>query len=393
MSHHVSEFQAAVQVLYGHRCIEQPGALLARLGKPGSRVMIVSDQGIADLPFFSNLTQELRDEGFQIATHTSLSGEPDANDVQSLRDLLHQESSDIVLGIGGGSALDLSKLGAALTESDRKVDDYALAMRALPQRTCKLVLIPTTAGTGSEATRVAIYANASGKKTWVYGNSLRADLTILDSALTRTLPTKIVAESGLDALIHAVEASCNVNAHAFTIGYTFQAIRLIKRSLPRWLEHPEDEKARMEMLIASCLAGMAIDQGGTAMGHAFGHALGSLAKVSHGRSVALGFIASLPWMLDQDAEAFLDPAEGFGIQQRGRTAAEVGQEFQSTFETFVRNTGVSLDLSDTGLTKADVDRLSREVMNEENQAMCRATRGEFTEEVARTISTRLFELE
>src|SRR5262249_51941699 len=152
-----------------------------------------------------------------------------------------------------------------------------------------------------------IFAGPEGKKLWVWGPETKADLVILDPVLTKTLPASLTAWCGLDAFIHAFEAATNRNTHRGAQFYAHQALRLLTGSLETAVKQPDNIAARGDVLLGSCFAGIAIDNCGTAIAHNVSHALAGLGPVHHGLATALGFEATLPWLVEADT-ADLDAA-------------------------------------------------------------------------------------
>jgi alcohol dehydrogenase class IV len=183
----------------------------------------------------------------------------------------------------------------------------------LPSDRLPIVAVPTTAGTGSETTGVSILSCEDGVKYWYWSPVLKPDLVILDPVLTVGLPPHLTAATGLDAIVHAIEASTNRSAHPAIDHYALAAIRLARANLPRAVADGNDLDARGAMLLAACYAGIAIDNAGTALAHCAGHALGSLARIHHGRAVALAMAATFPWIMAGEEARFAGVAEAFGV--------------------------------------------------------------------------------
>src|SRR5262249_22239588 len=155
----------------------------------------------------------------------------------------------------------------------------------LPAKPLPKICIPTTSGTGSETTKVSVFTNAKDEKVWGWGDALSADLALLDPRLTVGLPSHLTAATGIDALVHAIEPRPLRRANPLTDGICLQAIRFTAAYLPRAVPAPDDIEARAQVQIAASLAGIAIDNSGTGVAHALGHALGALGHVHHGRAV------------------------------------------------------------------------------------------------------------
>jgi alcohol dehydrogenase class IV len=220
-------------------------------------------------------------------------------------------------------------------------------------------MIPTTAGTGTEVTRTATFTNHAGHKVWAWGPELVPDLVILDPCLTVSLPAQITAVTGLDALIHAIEACTCQGRNTISDALGLHAIRLVSKHLVTAIKTPDDLTARSGMQIASTLAGSAFAQTGTAGAHAIGHALATIAKVPHGRAVAIAMDALLAWNEAAFPEVHATVAQalaGPGTADRASTA----------FRRLVDQTGMSRSLDDKAI---DPQKLAELMMLEENLPM------------------------
>jgi len=339
--------------------------LAKRLGRPG-RCLLVLDGGIAGLPEIAALRLALAEPGHDVDTWSGFSANPLASEIDAGLALARRHPPDAVIGVGGGSALDVAKLVAALADSELATLDIAEAARPLPDRRPLLALVPTTAGTGSEATTTAIFSDAAQTKRWAWGASLRPDLAILDAALTRSLPPWLTAATGLDAFVHALEAATNAKATPASRAAADRALAVIPDALPVVMARPDDVAAREALLVAAHEAGRAIDIAGTAMAHAIGHALAGLVPVHHGRAVALGLAAALPWIADGAPEPHARAARiaGWG---RGPQSLVHG------FRDLATACGLPLGLSAEERRTVTPEALARGLARPENRPMVAAT--------------------
>jgi alcohol dehydrogenase class IV len=221
-------------------------------------------------------------------------------------------------------------------------------------------MIPTTAGTGTEVTRTATFTNHAGHKVWAWGEELVPDLVILDPCLTISLPAQITAVTGLDALVHAIEACTCRQRNTISDALGLHAIRLVSEHLVAAIETPHDLNARSGMQIASTLAGSAFAQTGTAGAHSIGHALATIAGIPHGRAVAIAMYALMEWNEAAFPELHATVAEalaGPGGPTGGASAA---------FRRLVNQTGMSRVLADKAI---DPEKLAELMLSEENLPM------------------------
>jgi alcohol dehydrogenase class IV len=263
----------------------------------GSRVpvILISDTGVAEAGILDQVKSIVERAGHPATSVYDLDGEPHAETVDRAANVIRGHDQPCVVGLGGGSALDVAKLAAVIAEGSHPAEAYALCARPFKKPGLVRIMIPTTAGTGTEVTRTATFTNHAGHKVWAWGQELVPDLVILDPGLTVSLPAQITAATGLDALVHAIEACTCCQRNTISDALGLHAIRLVSENLITAIEAPGDLNARSGMLIASTLAGGAFAQTGTAGAHAIGHALSTVAGVPHGRAVAIAMDTLLEW--------------------------------------------------------------------------------------------------
>jgi alcohol dehydrogenase class IV len=290
---------------------------LAELGRdaatlaPRGRALLVIDGALARNGLAARAAALLEAAGLAVATYDGIAGEPGIGEVREAAALARR--SDLVVGIGGGSALDTAKIAAACARDPRDPLAFACAAAPLPGRGVPKILVPTTAGTGAESSSTAILRGGSGRKLWICGPQTKAERILLDPALSVTLPAAPTAFCGLDAFVHAFEAATNRHANRGAELYAHAALGLVARALPRAVAEPGSLDARADMALAACYAGVAIDNCGTAIAHNVSHALAALGPVNHGLATALAFEATLPWLLAEPAAATEAAARACGL--------------------------------------------------------------------------------
>ncbi len=247
----------------------------------------------------------------QIEQYVVPPAEPDASSVDTAAELVRSTPDAIVIGVGGGSALDTAKQAAVVATGPIGVEQYALGANPLPGHR-PMVAIPTTAGTGAEVTRTCIVTDRNGRKVWTWGDELLPDLVVLDPVSTVTMPSHVTAATGLDAFVHAIEAASGRRSTALVTAPALHALRLVVDHLPVAVTQPDHLEARQAMQEAAFLAGLAIDGGGTGIAHSIGHALGTLGHVPHGVAVAIGLAAALDWNVDGAPAAYATAAAALG---------------------------------------------------------------------------------
>ena len=369
------------RIAFGEGRLEQLAHDVKGLVGPRARVLLVADQVLARAGLVDRALEALARRPMEVTVHADLAGEPRAAGVDEAAALARRTGALLIVGLGDGSALDLAKLAAALAPGDSPAEAYALAARALPGDPLPVICIPTTAGTGAEVTRTAVFANRDGRKLWAWGDALRPRLALLDPKLSTGLPSGITALTGLDALVHGIEATTNRRGNAFTDAQALHGVRLVVEHLPVAAERPDDLAARGGMLCAACLAGLAIDGAGTAVAHALGHALGSVAGMPHGRAVALSLRAALAWNAEGSPRRHGAVAEAMGLMPEADDA-RLGPALAARYDQLLRALGVPLDVGWDGLGPSDAGRLRDVLFAPENRPMLEANARQVTRAVA-----------
>ena len=348
------------EIAIGTGRIDKIGDDVAALPGAPRRVLAVADRALA---IADRVRKALGDR--QLIVWDGLAGEPTSAMVDAATGMARKERVEAVIGIGGGSALDIAKYVAAIAPEPAGAEHYAFCAHPLPKHGLPAICIPTTAGTGSETTNTVVFANEAGKKAWAWGPEIRAAKAILDASLSVSLPAALTAATGVDALVHAVESCTNANRFEANDQIALAAIRLIARHLPVAVKDPANLSAREGMLVASAYAGIAINNAGTAIAHTIAHALGSIGKVHHGRAAGLGLRASLPWCIAVNRPAYAAVAEALG----GPADADA---LPGLVDLLMRAVGLKIALADElpGLTS---ERLAEEMGRPENEAMRRST--------------------
>lgn len=375
---------------YGIDRVERLPADVSALAGEAARILIVTDAGLMATGLPEALRGRLADAGHTVALFHDVQSDPSADSVDAAAARARAMAANLIIGLGGGSPLDVAKLAACVAVDEHPASAYAVLGRPLPSSPIKKILIPTTSGTGAEMTRTSVYGVDTGRKVWAWGPTLKADLSILDPAVTRGLPAPLTAATGLDALVHAIEACTHRQATPVVEAMALQAIRLVAGNLERAVSDPGDLDARGRMALGSALAGSAIDACGTGIAHALGHALGTIAHVHHGRAVALALRITLPLCAARRPELYLPVALALGANPRvvaddGALAAAAGVRF----EAILRAVGLPVSLAGDGLGEADARRLVTVALAPENRPMVESNAVAFSDEELLEIARRI----
>ncbi|WP_288431102.1 iron-containing alcohol dehydrogenase [uncultured Agrobacterium sp.] len=248
-----------------------------------------------------------------IEVFSNIPPEPDDKALDAAIEVARSLKPDLVVGLGGGSVLDVAKLVAALWDGSQSLDDVVGPNKVAGRRTA-LAQIATTAGTGSEAgIRALITDSVTHSKKAVESPHLLADIAILDPELTWSVPPAVTAATGIDAMAHCVEAFTNINAHDLIDGYARMGIRLVGKYLARAVENGKDTEARAGMMLASYYGGICLGPVNTAAGHALAYPLGTRLGLPHGLANAIIFPHVLAFNVPARAEKTAEVMEALGL--------------------------------------------------------------------------------
>ena len=332
---------AVPEIRFGAGRVADIVPLAEARGGSGATVLMVADPALKTLGITGLAVDVLARAGFEAHVYDGFNGEPGEADIDAAAALARRHGARVVIGLGGGSALDTAKLAACCAVSGLAASAYALCATPLPKNRLPIIAVPTTAGTGSEVTRVSVYADANKVKVWAWGEELKPDVAILDPELTVAVPPAVTGGTGLDALVHAIEAATNKQANPGNDLYCLKAISLITANLERAVTHPGDIAARGAMLLASCYGGIGIDNCGTALAHNISHAVANLAPIAHGRATGLAMRATIDWVAEGNRAGF------------ARVAAAMGAEDPvAAYDRLVRASGVDQATNLPGVTPA-----------------------------------------
>jgi alcohol dehydrogenase class IV len=370
------------EIIFGNgRLSELPGHVTRLAGK-AQPAMIVADPAMTSLGVAARLAKLLADAGHEVAIYDGFKGEPKSADVDHAASLAREGRARAVIGLGGGTALDTAKLVAACAVSGKPAEAYQFCETPLPAEPLTLIAVPTTAGTGAEVTRTCIFTNAGHQKVWAWGDELKPGLAVLDPELTAGVPAAVTAATGLDALVHAIEASTNRNRSEANDLYCHRAIGLISGALENAVKTPRDLAARGSLLLGSCYAGIGIDNAGTALAHNISHAMAELAPVPHGRATGLAMLATIDWVKDGNPGAFARVASAMA----GATDVVTG------YENLVRRSGIKVSLAGDGLDLDRPERLAERMASPAHAPMRRNTARDVSDDDLLRLAERVYAL-
>ncbi|MDD6339102.1 MAG: iron-containing alcohol dehydrogenase [Butyrivibrio sp.] len=290
----------------------------------GSKTLIVTGKHVVKSPMFRELTETLLDIETEYIVFDGITGEPTDVMISQGVELFTKNNCQFVIGIGGGSPLDSAKAIAAMAVNEGSISDYV--GREIAGDIPKIVAIPTTSGTGSEATKFTVITDTKKDiKMLLKGEKLVPDTAIVNPNFSLDMPKSVTAATGLDALTHAVEAYTSVKAMELTDPYAISAVKRIVKYLPMAYQNGYDKKARTEMAIAAFEAGICINNSSVTLVHGMSRPIGALFHVPHGISNAMLLSECIGFALDGAYERFATLGRAVGAATENdddKTAAE-----------------------------------------------------------------------
>jgi alcohol dehydrogenase class IV len=320
-------------------------------------VLIISDKGVARAGLIERPKALLEAAGIRVTVLDDTPPEPDVHQVSSIVAAARQQPCDLVVGIGGGSAMDVAKLVAVLLRSPLSLQEL-LNKAAITQRGVPTLMIPTTAGTGSEATPNSIVLVPEDEiKVGIVSPKLIPDCIILDPVMTVGLPAAITAATGMDALTHAIECYTSKKGNPFSELLALKAITLLSRSIRRAYADGSDLNARHDMLLGALYGGMSIATSSTTAVHALAYPLGGKYRIPHGISNAILLPYVMQFNQQDNAEKFRDMAQAMGLEISGLSAPQAAEAMIASLYALNRDLGIPSDLKSWNITAADLDLL------------------------------------
>lgn len=273
-------FRTTKRILFGFGAVEKTGAE-AQLLK-AKKVLIITDQGVIQAGLLETVEKSLQAAGLPFAIFDGVEPDPRIEVVEKSVEKAKKEGIDLIIGFGGGSSLDIAKVTSILLTNSGKIDGL-FGIDLVPNPGIPVILVPTTAGTGSEVTPIAILSDTKEKlKKGIVSPFLFPEVAIVDPRLTIGLPPSVTAFTGMDALTHAIEAYASINATALTDLFAFRALELISQNIRVAYANGENLAARSNMMEGSLLAGIAFANAGVGAAHAFAYPLGGEFHLAHG---------------------------------------------------------------------------------------------------------------
>ncbi len=328
------------------------------------KVLLVTDPGVVAAGWLDVAAKSLEEHGIEFAVFSGVSSNPRAGEVAAGARTLISESCDVIVAIGGGSPMDCAKGIGIVSSNGGSVLDYE-GVDKICVPSPPLICVPTTAGTSADVSQFAIVSDRDRKvKISIISKSVVPDVAIIDPAVTATMDSYLTACTGIDALVHAVEAYVS-NAHSpLTDNHALEAIRIISSSLLPAIANPRDIELRSRMMLGSLEAGFAFSNASLGAVHAMAHSLGGLLDLPHGECNAMLLEHVVGYNFDAASDRYKAIAAAMGLDVSKMTPLETRKSVAGEIRRLRRGAGVLKTLGNYGVRSCDLPSLAANAMND-----------------------------
>jgi aldehyde dehydrogenase (NAD+) len=356
-------YNCPTNIVAGHGSLSSICKLVVDLGC--QRALILTDPGVREAGLADLVKNSLAD--FCVGIHDDIPQDPDLESVDRATAVARELRADCIVSVGGGSVIDAGKAVCVILKNGGKANDYINRWYTLSEPQTPHVVVPTTAGTGSEVTSAAVITNkTAGRKLFIADPRIMPNAAILDPRFTMTLPKNMTVASAMDALTHAIEASMSIMANEICDGQALHAIRLISENLPLVVADGQDEKARLNMQIAATMAGWSFTIAQVGLAHCMAHTVGTLHHVPHGAACGIVLPKVMRFNVDHAAGKLALVAQALGVDTRGMTERDAALAAADAVEALMEKVGHPMRLRDVGVPEADLGKCSLHAIADTN---------------------------
>ena len=357
-------FNTTPSIRFGAGMLTKTGEVITEMMAAQS-ALVVTDQGMMATGLVDRLVESLSHAGLSCSIYNEVMADPPEQIVHAGTDTARHAKADVIIGFGGGSSLDVAKLVALLTPGHQDLASaYGVGMAKAPR--LPLILIPTTAGTGSEVTPISIITTGASEKMGVVSPLILPDVAILDPELTLSVPPHVTAATGIDAMVHAIEAyaSASANNNPISRALAEKALRLMGKALLIAVHEGDNLPARSDMLLGSMLAGQAFANSPVAAVHALAYPIGGHFKIPHGLSNTLVLPHVLRFNSITHPAPYAELAPFVFPETQAMGTQEAAAAFAEGMADLSERCGLEQRLRDVGIPQDAIDLLAKDAMNQ-----------------------------
>lgn len=354
----IYQFQTAQNIVAGPNSLQLLGEKLNLLGVEVKSALIITQPPMVDLGFVEQIVSQLAAKGISADTNTNILPEPTLENIEQVFEATVSKNYDVLIGIGGGSVLDTTKILSVLKTNDASVEQL-LGTDLVANAGVPTILIPTTSGTGAEVTPNAIVTLPDQElKVGIVSKYLLPTLVILDPVLTVKLPKPITAATGMDAFTHSLESFISTKANPISDMFALESIRLISSSIVEAYQNGESIEAREKMLVGSMYGGMALTSAGTAAVHALAYPLGGKYKIPHGVANSMLLPHVMKYNMDAITDRLALVAEPMGISVQGLSNSQLAEKVVEQIIEWTNVLEIPQDLKNYGVKEEELPEIS-----------------------------------
>ena len=361
------DYQPRTRIVFGPGKVDSLGALAGELG--ARRVLLVSDPGIVKAGHAERGLDSLRKAGITAVLFDGVEENPTTDNVEAGTALARRHDPELIVGLGGGSSMDCAKGIGIVISNGRHILDFE-GIDHVDTPGPPLICIPTTAGTSADVSQFAIINDIRRRvKITIVSKTVVPDVALIDPVTTSTMRAYLTACTGMDALVHAVEAFVSTAHSTLTDMHALEAIGLIHQTLVDTIAHPRDIALRSKMMMASLHAGLAFSNASLGAVHAMAHSLGGLLDLPHGECNSLLLAPVMDFNFSEAEDRFQKMGEVMGLDGQGLTGSEKRRAVINKILALKESAGILGGLAQRGVTRSDIPLLAKNAL----QDACMAT--------------------
>ncbi|MDN6320712.1 MAG: alcohol dehydrogenase-like regulatory protein ErcA [Marinobacter sp.] len=358
MSHDISVLRKFVspEIVFGAGARKSVANFANNLG--AKHIFLVSDPGVSEVGWVSEIVDLLTASSLRVTIFTGVSANPRVDEVMAGAELYKSSECDVIVAIGGGSPMDCAKGIGIIASNGRHILDFE-GVDTIINPPPPLILIPTTAGTSADVSQFAIISDPNRRfKFSIISKAVVPDVSLIDPEVTETMSAYLTACTGVDALVHAVEAFVSTGSGPLTDTHALEAIRLINRNLEPLVDNTADPFLREQIMLASMQAGLAFSNAILGAVHAMAHSLGGFLDLPHGLCNALLLEHVVAYNFRSAETRFQKVAEAMDIDTRGMSKPEIQKRLMARIVQLKRKVGLEDNLANLGVSMSDIPSLS-----------------------------------
>lgn len=350
------------EIIFGNNARKLAGKYALQFS--AGKVLVVTDPGVIKAQWLNDIKVSLEEVGIPYSVFSSITPNPRSNEVMIGAEIYREEHCNVILAVGGGSPMDCAKGIGIVVSNDRHILTFE-GVDKIKKPVPPLIFIPTTAGTSADVSQFCIIANPEERvKIAIVSKSVVPDIALIDPETTGTMPPYLTACTGIDALVHAIEAYVSTASGVMTDRYALDAIRLISENLPARLQDPQNTRLRENIMLASMKAGLAFSNAILGAVHAMAHSLGGYLDLPHGECNAMLLEHVINYNFNYSVERYRNIANAMNIQTKGLIDSEVKTRLVNKIIDLKKEVGIVSTLSQKGVNNSDILPLSEKAIKD-----------------------------